>query len=148
MKRRAFHNGVTKGVLSLIPNEGVNSNMKNWQPITMLAVIYKVFSITLQRRLQPILSNVINLEQIAFSPLQFILDNIVLKHENLHWAKISRQPLVFLKLDFSKAYDKESWWFLFHAMGKMGISGTFIGWVKLLFNNASARVNLNINLGE
>lgn len=65
----------------------------------------------------------------------------MLTHETLHWAKSSKQPIVFLKLNFSKAYDKVSWHFLFHAMKKMRMSGTFISWVKLLFDNATIDVN-------
>ena len=84
----------------------------------------------------------------AFLPLRFILDNIVLTQESLQWAKLSRQPTVFLKLDFSKAYDKVSWQFLFRTMRKMGVSEVFTKWVKLLFTGATAAVNLNSNPGE
>ena len=73
------------------------------------------------------------------------MDNVVLALETLYWAKISKQPMIFLKLDFSKAYDKVSWQFLFCTMHKMNISNKFIQWVKLLFENASAVVNLNGN---
>ena len=52
------------------------------------------------------LKDIISSEQTAFLPLRFILDNIVLTQETLHWAKASRQPILFLKLDFTKAYDK------------------------------------------
>ena len=89
------------------------------------------------------LRDVISPEQTAFLPLRFILDNIVLTQETLHWARTSKQPTIFLKLDFSKAYDKVSWHFLFKAMKAMGICEEFIRWVKLLFTNASAAVNLN-----
>ena len=98
-------------------------------------------------RLQPILRNVISLEQTAFSPLKFILDNIVLTQETLHWARTSRQPTVLFKLDLSKAYDKVSWRFFFHAMHKTGICEKFIKWVQLLFGNATALVNLNDSPG-
>lgn len=49
--------------------------------------------------------NVINLEQSAFLPLRFILDNLLLTHETMTWVEQSSQPLLFLKLDFSKAYN-------------------------------------------
>ena len=94
------------------------------------------------------MKDVISPEQTAFLPLRFILDNIVLTQETLHWARASKQPTVFLKLDFSKAYDKVSWRFLFYAMKEMNISEKFIGWIKLLFGNASATVNLNGNQGD
>ena len=76
------------------------------------------------------------------------LEGVSRNQRIVHWARTSKQPTVFLKLDFSKAYDKVSWRFLFHAMKEMNISETFIGWVKLLFVNASATVNLNGNQGD
>ena len=84
----------------------------------------------------------------TFLPLRYILDNIVLTQETLHWAKVSRQPLVFLQLEFAKAYDKVSWRFLFLAISKMCINEQFVGWVKLFFGNASAAINLNDNPGK
>ena len=61
---------------------------------------------------------------------------------------MSKQPTISLKLNFFKAYDKVSWILLFSAMRKLNISSTFIKWVKLLFINASAAVNLNGSPGE
>jgi hypothetical protein len=59
---------------------------------------------------------VISPDQSAFLPMRYILDNIVLTQETLNWAKTSKQPLVLMKLDFAKAYDRVSWYFLFRAM--------------------------------
>lgn len=91
--------------------------------------------------------DVISLEQTAFLPLRFILDNIVLTQETLHWAKASKRPSIFFKLDFSKAYDKISWHLLFHAMRASNICDEFIERVKLLLVNVTTAVNLNGNLG-
>ena len=143
MENGAFHEGITKELISLIPKEGDTKDLHYWRPITLFMASYKIFAKTLQLRLQPILRDAISPEQTAFLPLIFILDNIVLTQELLQWAKVSKQPTVFLKLDFSKAYDKVSWVFLFSAMRKLNISPIFIKWVKLLFINATAAVNLN-----
>lgn len=117
----AFHEGITKGIISLLPKEGDRGNLNNQRPITLLTAIFKVFAKTLQRRLQPVLCDIVSPEQTAFLPMRFILDNMVLTQETLHWAKTSRQPTIFLKLDFSKPYDKVSWHFLFRTMEKLGI---------------------------
>ena len=143
MREGKLHEGVTKGLISLISKEGDSKDLNYWRPITLLPVTYKIFAKLLQTRLQPMLRDVISLDQTAFLPLRFILDNIVLTQETLHWARTSKQPTIFLKLDFSKAYDKVSWHFLFKAMKAMDICEEFIKWVKLLFTNASAAVNLN-----
>ena len=48
------------------------------------------------------------------------------------------QPLLFLKLDFAKAYDKVYWEFLFQVLEKIGVDPRFISYVKLLFCGAAA----------
>jgi hypothetical protein len=100
-----LHEGITKGLINLILNEGNKTDLNYWRPITLLTTFYNFFAKALQLRLQPILRYVISPEQTTFLSLRFTLDNNVLTQEALHWAKFSRQPTVFLKLDFSKAYD-------------------------------------------
>lgn len=51
--------------------------------------------------------------------------------------------MVFLKLDFAKAFDKVSWKFLFTCMERLGIGMRFINMCKILFKDASALVGLN-----
>lgn len=101
-----LHDGMTKGIIGLIPKEGYTKDLNLWRPIIKVTTAHKIFAETLQLRLQCMLKDIISSEQTAFLPLRFILDNIVLTQETLHWAKASRQPILFLKLDFTKAYDK------------------------------------------
>jgi hypothetical protein len=75
--------------------------------------------------------------------MRYILDNIVLTQETINWAKVSKQPLLLLKLDFAKAYDRVSWPFLFRAMEAIGIAPEFVHMTKLLFNGAKALVCVN-----
>ena len=55
------------------------------------------------------LMDVISLDQLAFLPLRFILDNFLVMQETMVWTEYSNQLLIFLKLDFSKAYDMVEW---------------------------------------
>ena len=145
---KTLHAGITKGQIVLISKEEDSQDLNNWRPITLLTSIYKIYAKTFQLRLQPMLSDFISPEQTSFLSLRYIFDNIVLTQETLHWAKILSQPSVFFKLDFAKTYDKVSWRFLFLAMSKIGINERFVGWVKLLFGNASAAINFNGNSGK
>lgn len=54
------------------------------------------------------------------------------------WAQHTHQPLLFLKRDFTKAYDMVEWDFMFRAMRVMGFSHEFVIMVKLLFQDVSA----------
>lgn len=136
LEKGEFHEGMTKGVIGLIPKDGDLLDLDHWRPITLLTMMYKIFAKAMQMRLQPQLMEVISLDQSAFIPFRYILNNIMLTHETMHWANHSKQPTVFLKLDFSKAYDKVSWDFLFKAMEKIGVDRTFIKWTRMLFKNA------------
>ncbi len=79
------------------------------------------------------LMETIDQNQSMFLPFRFILNNILLTHETIAWAKKSKQPLVFLKLDFSDAYDKVDWNFLFDYMDKFKIPIEFVKMMKVLF---------------
>jgi len=50
-----------------------------------------------------------------------------------HMEGRPKQPLIFLILDFSKAYDMVTWRFLFWAMEALSIPLSFINMMKLLF---------------
>ena len=82
-----FQEGVTRMLISLISKEKDSKDLNYWRPITLLTNSYKIFAKALELRFQPILRNVISLEQTTFLPLRFILDNIVLTQEILHWPK-------------------------------------------------------------
>jgi hypothetical protein len=75
----------------------------------------------------------ISQDQSTFLPFRFILNNILLTHETIAWVKKSKQPLVFFKLDFSKAYDKVDWSFLFDYMDKLRNPTKFVKMTKMLF---------------
>jgi hypothetical protein len=75
-----LHEGITKGLISLIPKERDKADFNFWRPITLFTASYKIFAKVL---LLPILRDVISPEQTAILSLKFILDNIVLTQEAL-----------------------------------------------------------------
>jgi hypothetical protein len=106
-----FPKGVNKGMITLLFKAREKENLGNWRPITLLNMAYKIFTKTLQLRLQLILMEVVDTDPIAFRSMRYIPNNVLLVQKTIDWAWWSNQPLVFLKLDFAKAYDKVSWAF-------------------------------------
>lgn len=125
------------------PKEGELQDLNYQRPITLPTVIYKIFAKTSQVILQPMFRDVINPEQTSFLPLGFILDNIVLTQEVLHWAKAS---WYFKNQTFQKPMIRCLG--IFHAIQKMGISEVFINWVKLLCKDANVAFNLSGSPGK
>ena len=139
-----FSKGVTKGLITLIPKSGDLKLLNNWRPITLLNKSYKIYAKALQIQLKEPLSEIISPDQSAYLGNRFILDNILLTHETVSWAKKSRQDSIFLKLDFSKAFDRVDWQFLLNIMSsRMGFLQPFINLVNLTLVDVEASININ-----
>jgi hypothetical protein len=136
-------NGMTQGLITLLHKGGERELLTNWRPISLLNVSYKILAKSLQKRLQLMLSEVIDEDQSAFLPTRFILDNVLAQHEVIQWVRETKQDLVLLKLDFRKAYDTVHWDFLLAAMKKMGMPDHFINIVKMLLHDATSSVVIN-----
>jgi len=64
----------------------------------------------------------------------------------MDWVAYSGQLLLFLKLDFSKAYAMVDHGFLSQAMLTMGFPSSFVDITMLLFQDANATVKINGSL--
>lgn len=74
------------GLITLLHKGRDREDLGMWRPITLLNIAYKILAKALQRRLQPLLLDVISTDQTAFLPLHYILDNMLVIHETIQWA--------------------------------------------------------------
>jgi hypothetical protein len=117
------------GILTLIAKIKGANNIKQFRPICLLNVVYKIITKTLTLRLNRVANKVISPKQSAFVPGRFILDGVVVIHEVLHELAKSKQSGIVIKLDFEKAYDKVSWRFLEEVLRNKGFSELWIEWM-------------------
>ncbi|XP_071925834.1 uncharacterized protein [Coffea arabica] len=87
-----FHSGhmlksVNHTVISLIPKILHPTNLKNFRPISLCSVLYKIISKILANRLKSVLDLCISKTQSAFIPERQILDNVIIAHEYMHFLK-------------------------------------------------------------
>ena len=118
--------------LCLIPKVYPPSEMKEFRPIALCNVSYKIITKVLVNRLKKHLSNIISENQNAFIPGRMISDNIVVAHEVFHCLKArKRQATSYMavKTDITKAYDRLEWNFLAETMRHMGFDGRWISWI-------------------
>lgn len=135
------------GILTLIPKVKGATNIRQYRPICLLNVVYKIITKTLTLRLNRVINKVIGPNQTAFIPGRYILDGVVIIHEVLHEIAKNKQKGIVLKLDFEKVYDKVRWSFLEEVMYKKGFNETFIQWVMKAVRGGRVAVNLNGELG-
>jgi hypothetical protein len=67
----------------------------------------------------------------------------VATHEIIHDAVKNNQQGVVLKLDYEKAYNRVSWYFLEEMLTSRGFGSRWIGWILKLVNGGSISIKVN-----
>jgi hypothetical protein len=101
--------GVNEMVIVLLPKKEDPEGLKDFKPISLCNVVYKVVSKCMVNRLCPLLHDIISLEQSAFIPGRLIIDNTLIAFECLHamnHGNNSCKSFGVLKLDLTKVYDR------------------------------------------
>lgn len=75
--------------VTLIPKVKNASSLKDFRPISLYNVYYKIVARAIMNRFKNILGNIIDPHQSAFISRRAISDNIILGYECMHWLRHS-----------------------------------------------------------
>ena len=78
---------------------------KNWRPVTLLNVDYKIATKTIALRIEEVLPHLINPTQTGYVKGRFIGEGIRLILDIMEYTKYKDIPGVAVFLDFEKAFD-------------------------------------------
>jgi hypothetical protein len=129
--------------LTLIPKEGQAHHPKQFRPIALCNVIYKLLTKVIARRLKPILPTIISPEQSGYVEGRQIMDNVILAHEVIHSLQKTKTPGMLLKLDLSKAFDKISWEYMRAMLLAFGFDQSWVTWILNLTSSAFFSILIN-----
>ena len=108
----SFNYTYQKGTLSISPKQGIitcipkgnkpRQFLKNWRPITLLNVDYKILTGVLSQRLRKILMDVISPEQKGFLQDRFIGENTRIVYDIIDTLKRNGKQGLIMLIDFKR----------------------------------------------
>lgn len=116
---------------------------KNWRPIMLLNVDYKIASRALAGRLRQVIHAVVVPDHSCGVPGRYIGENVAFLRDVVHFAPSSDVPAAILSLDQEKAFDRVDWSFLRRTLCHMGFGPDFVQWVDVLYGGVQSAVNGN-----
>ena len=133
-----------QGVITCIPKEGKAKRfIKNWRPISLLNISYKIGSTCIANRMKKVLPDIIHDSQTGFLKGRYLGENVRTLYDTLIYTEKQNIPGMFLLLDFEKAFDSVSWTFLMKTLDFFNFGNDIKTWIKTFYNNANACVSVN-----
>ncbi|KAJ4811749.1 RNA-directed DNA polymerase (reverse transcriptase)-related family protein [Rhynchospora pubera] len=134
--------------VSLVPKMTEPEDPKDYRPISVGNMLYRLVMKLVAHRLRPYLKKVISKEQNAFLSGRNITDSIIVVKEILHSFKQHnfKTKAYLLKADISKAFDKLNWQFLYESMRFLNVPDMIITMMSSGFSRARVSININGNM--
>jgi hypothetical protein len=133
-----------QGVITCIPKEEKPKQyLKNWRPISLLNVAYKIASSCIANRLKMVLPNIIHEDQKGFMKGRYIGENIRRLYDLLLYTEKEQIPGLLLMIDFEKAFDSVSWSFIQKALDRFNFGPDIKRWIRTFYAKATSCVSVN-----
>ncbi|KAJ3595924.1 hypothetical protein NHX12_002336 [Muraenolepis orangiensis] len=132
-----------RAVITLLPKKGNLQDIKNWRPVSLLCVDYKLLSKALATRLGRAVEQIIHRDQTYCVPGRSMVDNVHLIRDVLEVSSSLDINTGLISLDQEKAFDRVEHSFLWKVMEKFGFSAGFIAKIMVLYNNIESVLKFN-----
>ena len=135
-----------EGIITCIP-KGTKSKkyLKNWRPISLLNVSYKIASGCIANRIKHVLPIIIDFDQTGFMEDRFMGDNIRIIYDILSFGIEQKKTGLLLLIDFEKAFDSIAWSFIRKSFVYFNFKNDIIQWIETFYNNIKSTVIVNGN---
>ena len=127
----------------LCKNDDAPHLCKNYRPISLLNVDYKIISKILSNRLRTELPKIIHPDQTCSVKGRSIQDNCHYLRDIINDINSENNIGILLSLDQEKAFDRVSHDYILNILNYYGFSPEFQRWIKLLYSNISSSVIVN-----
>ena len=122
-----------KGLITLIPKKSDTTLLKNWRPLTLLNMDYKILAKVLALRMKPVLQDIIGEQQTGFMENRCITENIRTTIDLVSHVYQAGKKAIFVSIDYIKCFDRIEHAAVEGALRYFGFGDVFVRWTKLFF---------------
>ena len=135
--------------ITLLPKDSGDPLLtKNYRPISLLNIEYKLITKVLANKISPFLESVVNPDQAAAIKNRNIQNHTHLIRDIITIAHDRGDKTCILSMDQQKAFDMVSHEWLELVLSRGNFGRNFIQWIRLLYEGATSRVVVNGTLSE
>ena len=130
-------------IIKLLFKKNNREELKNYRPISLANIDYKLLANVLASRLHTVIGKLISPEQTAYIRGRYIGENVRLLLDVIEYTKEKQIAGVALFLDFVKDFDSLEWNFLMKCLKKFKFKDSFCQWIQIIYSQCKASVNVN-----
>ena len=127
----------------IFKKRGDVKHLKNWRPISLLNVNYKIISKAITLRLSKVLEHIIHPDQTCSVPGRSIFSNVTLLRDVLDYIQRTDESAILISLGQEKAFDRVNRPFLLKLLQVYGFGPNFCRWISTFYNGAFMQITLN-----
>ena len=110
----------------LYKKRGDIKDLKNWRPISLLNVDYKIISKAITLHLSQVIGSPFGLDQTCSVPGRLTSSNLSLLRDVLDHIDCTDEAGILVSLDQEKAFDRVNYSFLFNLLSHFGFGPYFL----------------------
>ena len=138
-----------QGLITCLPKgKKPKQFLKNWRPISLLNVEYKIASACIAERIKKFLPKIIDEDQKGFVKGRFIGENIRILYDIMFYLEQQKQSGMILLLDFEKAFDSLSWSFIMKVLKYFNFGTDIQNWVETFYKDIVSCVQVNGHVSD
>lgn len=147
--RGFLHFTARKGVIVLLPKKDRNlDHFKNWRPLTMLNVDYKILSRLVALRIKTKIHKLVSEDQTGFIQGRSISQNLRTTLDIIQIARNKQLQMVLVSLDWEKCFDRMTFSAIDKALEFFNFGHKFRKMVQVLLLDSSSCVLNNGHFSE
>ena len=148
MQQKKMSHSMRIAVVKVIFKKKDRKKFENYRPLSMLCTDYKLLAKILTERMKGVLTSVIEKDQQGFIFNGDITGNLILVKEVIEYIEEEDLDGAIVMMDFMKAFDRIDRDVMFEVLERMNFGDMFVEYVKMMYNDVTAKIEINGELTE